>query len=373
MNHSSRNYGIDLLRIVSMIGVVFLHVLGHGGLLYSYNSPVEFSMVWFFEILSYPAVNCFVLISGYVGYKGDNISPKIKNLFSLLFTVLFYSITIFFVFKLFGPEPLGTKELLKSFIPTIMGRYWFFSAYFGLILLSPVLNLFVHKSNLKHAFTFFVVLFLFSIISVIHDTFSLLGGYSVIWFVLTYLIGAIVKKYDLNKLFSKKIWFIIVLSAFIVTWLSKIVLSFTNISFLQNNSGRLINYVSPTIIVMAIGLLGLFSNTTSISSHPKIISFFATSAFSVYLIHDNIFVRKYIIANIYTMVSGFNFLFLALSIIGIVMLIFSYCILIDKIRIYLFKIIKVDKLSKQIEDFIKTKINDIYIKFKLKLELTIAE
>lgn len=89
-------------------------------------------------------------------------------------------------------------------MPTITGRYWFFSAYFGLILLSPILNLFVHKSNLKHAFTFFVVLLLFSIISVIYDTFSLLEGYSVIWFVLVYLIGALVKKYDLNKLFLKK-------------------------------------------------------------------------------------------------------------------------------------------------------------------------
>lgn len=106
MNHSSRNYGIDLLRIISMIGVVFLHVLGHGGLLHSYNSPVEFSMVWFFEILSYPAVNCFVLISGYAGYKEDNISPKIKNLFSLLFTVLFYSITIFLFLSCLVPNRL---------------------------------------------------------------------------------------------------------------------------------------------------------------------------------------------------------------------------------------------------------------------------
>lgn len=28
-----RNYGIDLLRVISMIGVMALHVLGHGGVL----------------------------------------------------------------------------------------------------------------------------------------------------------------------------------------------------------------------------------------------------------------------------------------------------------------------------------------------------
>ena len=80
MKNTSRNLGIDILRIVSMIGVVFLHILGHGGLLDSQLSPAKFSMVWFLELLAYPAVNCFILISGYVGYKGERIFPKIKNM-----------------------------------------------------------------------------------------------------------------------------------------------------------------------------------------------------------------------------------------------------------------------------------------------------
>ena len=33
---------------------------------------------------------------------------------------------------------------------------------------------------------------------------SFIGGYSVIWFVLIYLLGAIIKKYNFSKLFSKK-------------------------------------------------------------------------------------------------------------------------------------------------------------------------
>ena len=101
MNKDSRNYGIDLLRIISMLGVVFLHVLGHGGILSLDLSPVNFSMVWFIEILAYPAVNCFVLISGYIGYKEEKIFPKIKNLLNLAFTVAFYSVSSFLIFKFF--------------------------------------------------------------------------------------------------------------------------------------------------------------------------------------------------------------------------------------------------------------------------------
>lgn len=204
MNKVSRNYGIDLLRIISMLGVVFLHVLGHGGILSLDLSPVNFSMVWFIEILAYPAVNCFVLISGYIGYKEEKIFPKIKNLLNLAFTVAFYSVSLFLIFKFFGPETLGLKELVKSFFPIILKNYWFFTAYVGLFLLSPMLNLLVYKSNFKHAFVYLVVFSLFSIISTVYDSFSFIGGYSVIWFVLIYLLGAIIKKYNFSKLFSKK-------------------------------------------------------------------------------------------------------------------------------------------------------------------------
>ena len=180
MNKVSRNYGIDLLRIISMLGVVFLHVLGHGGILSLDLSPVNFSMVWFIEILAYPAVNCFVLISGYIGYKEEKIFPKIKNLLNLAFTVAFYSVSSFLIFKFFSPETLGLKELVKSFFPIILKNYWFFTAYVGLFLLSPMLNLLVYKSNFKHAFVYLAVFSLFSIISTVYDSFSFIGGYSVI-------------------------------------------------------------------------------------------------------------------------------------------------------------------------------------------------
>lgn len=367
MKGFSRNYGVDLLRIVSMVGVVFLHILGHGGLLSISQSLDKFSTVWFFEILAFPAVNCFMLVSGYVGYKGENVTPKIKNILFLWFTVLFYSITIFFLFLLFGAEQLGINQLIKTFMPTITGSYWFFTAYFGLFLLSPVLNLFVHKSNLKQAFVFLLVLSLFSVVSLTCDTFSLLDGYSIIWFVFVYLTGAVVKKYDLDKVVSKKIWLIIVLSAFVITWLSKVVLFFSDVPFLHNNSGIFVNYISPTIIIMAIGLLCLFSNIKIPSSCYKPISFVATSAFSVYLIHDNVLVRKHLITKVYTLVGSFNPVLLALSIIGIVLAIFVFCILVDKIRIWLFNIFKINKVSEYIESIIKSKVDSAYKKIKNKV------
>ena len=364
MNKVSRNYGIDLLRIISMLSVVFLHVLGHGGILNSGLSPIKFSTAWFLEILAYPAVNCFVLISGYIGYKSEKIFPKPKNLLVLSFTVAFYSISLFLLFMFFGSETLGLQELVKSFFPIIMKNYWFFTAYVGLFLLSPLLNLLVYKSNIKHTFVYLIVFSLFSIISTINDSFSLLSGYSVMWFVFIYLIGAIIKKYNLSNLFSRRIWFVIFISSFAITWISKILLHFSNIPFLANCSDILANYVSPTIVLMAIGMFCCLSKINCSSSFSSVISFFATSAFSVYLIHDNTFVRRYMISKIHSFISDLNFFLFTLSIIGFVVAIFLTCILVDKIRILFFKLIKIDKLSEQIEKLIKKSLNAVYIRFE---------
>ncbi len=144
----------------------------------------------------------------------------------------------------------------------------------------------------------------------------------------------------------------------------------TNIPFLQSNSGRLINYVSPTIIVMAIGLLGFFANVKIPLSCLKIVSLLSTSAFSVYLIHDNLFIRNHIIAKIHFVIRDFNIILLTLSIIGIVAAIFFSCIVVDKIRMGLFKIININRFSELADKFIKAKINKIYEKIRDKLRAT---
>lgn len=370
MNKISRNYGIDLLRIVSMIGVVFLHVLGHGGILDSDLSPLKFSITWFLEILAYPAVNCFVLISGYIGYKEERVFPKIRNLLALEFTVVFYSVLLLLICNFFAPEQLALKKILKSFFPIISNNYWFFTSYVGLFLLSPILNLFVYKSNFKHVFVYLIVFSLFSIISTVYDLFSLIGGYSVIWFVLIYLVGAIIKKYDFSKLFSAKFWLIISVSLFIITWFSKIILYFSNISFLSSHSSFFVKYVSPTIVLMAIGFLCSFSKINCKSSFSSVISFFASSAFSVYLIHDNAFVRKYVISRICSYICDFSFGLFTLSIIGCVVVIFVTCILIDKIRIMIFKLIRIHKLSEQIDKIMTKLINKVYIRLNNALSAT---
>ena len=82
-----RNYGIDLLRIISMIMVVVLHMLLQGGVLDNANN-LKFNnyTAWFLEISCLCATNVFGIISGYVGYKAKQ---KYAN--------IFYMMRIFFI------------------------------------------------------------------------------------------------------------------------------------------------------------------------------------------------------------------------------------------------------------------------------------
>ena len=361
MNRTSRNYGIDLMRVISILGVVCLHVLGHGGILYSAHSPINFSAMWFLELLCYPAVNCFVLISGFVGYRGMRWFPKIKSIVSLFFVVLFYSVGITVLFKVLFPASVGTGALVKSFFPVLTTQYWFFTAYVGMFLLSPILNMCVQAMRARHACIVLATVAGLGAFSLWNDAFSLLKGYSVIWFGLMYLTGAILKKFDVASLVSKRGWLAVSITAFMITWLSKVSFHFINIPFLNSRDEIFVAYSSPTVMLAAIGLVCLFSKVTVKPSLFKTVEFFAVSSFSVYLIHDNVFVRKYVISHIVEWIGGFNTLVVLLCVTGIVVGIFMICTVIDKLRIGLFRVARLDRLAEWIETVVKAGFDRVYV------------
>lgn len=61
-----RNEGIELLRIISMIMILILHYLGHGGILDNLSANnFYYYIAWTLEGICFVAVNIYVLITGY--------------------------------------------------------------------------------------------------------------------------------------------------------------------------------------------------------------------------------------------------------------------------------------------------------------------
>ena len=164
----SRNHGIDLLRCLSMFFVVLLHVLkwGEGGNLdNSFLGTPNYAVSWYLELSAYCAVNCFALITGYVGV---NVPYRISRFINLWFQVFFYTAGITFLFKWLVPGSVSFKGMIQAFFPVLRLAYWYFTAYAVLFCFIPFLNPAIRSLSRESArWLCLLVLIVFSLFSTI--------------------------------------------------------------------------------------------------------------------------------------------------------------------------------------------------------------
>ena len=151
----ARNYGLDLLRMIAMLMVVVLHILGKGGVL-SACEPLsgQYELLWFLE-------------------------------------------TVLFAF--FMPETVGADAWKMAIFPVMTKRYWYVTAYFCLFFFIPLINSAIDKMSqiqLKQLIVALVVMF--SILQTLfrNDVFGTASGYSPLWLIALYIMGAYIKKYN---------------------------------------------------------------------------------------------------------------------------------------------------------------------------------
>ena len=184
--NNKRNYGIDLLRIFSMINIIILHInLFCKELNFNYRYP-KFKSVWLLEIMAYWAVDGFGLISGIVGYK----KYKFSNLTYIWIQSSFYSSIP--SIDLYLRKKCSLKRLITSFFPILIKFRWYINAYFCMYLFLPFINYGINNINLKtyrNLIYFFVLFFsVYTIISSIiikKSIFHFLnGGYTAMWLII---------------------------------------------------------------------------------------------------------------------------------------------------------------------------------------------
>ena len=130
----TRELGIEVLRILAMFFIVCQHFLNHGG--FYNNAQGNTIFLNLINVLFAPAVNVFVLISGYFSVNSTKFRAR-KTLF-LWLQVLFYSLACIPLAKLFGAE-INAKYVKESFLPVINNKYWFFTTYFIMSFITPLL------------------------------------------------------------------------------------------------------------------------------------------------------------------------------------------------------------------------------------------
>ena len=315
-----------------MLLVLILHgygvALGNPTTMDFQLSPLSASFRVLMESLSLICVNIFVLISGWFGIK-----PSIKGFASFLFQCLFFSIGVTLIASLFEEgDPLCVDDIGKMFF---FGRYyyWFVKCYICLYILSPVLNAFIEITQKKQILM--VILCLFIMQTIYGWTGTMLDydrGYSVMSFVLLYLLARYIRLYggsvfNLNKRNDLAIYLGLSIA------IAAVYIFAINLGFVKLASHWLV-FINPLVVISSVFFMLFFSK---MNFQSKAINYLSRSAFAVYLFHlntkiwDGFLETCYNTFTIHKGGSGIVLVFCFLLVIYIV------SILIDQIRLLCWK------------------------------------
>lgn len=199
MNQKVRNSNLEMLRILAMYMIVFIHAnmyLGHfcGGKTWILTNGIV-------NGICNIGVTCFILISSYFGLR-FSLKKLLKMEammigFSIIETVL---ICVFMPAQMQGAALL--EQLVKTICPFITRKYWFYSCYICLFCFSGYINQFVEQLGKKAFQRLLVVLILFFSVFPTFFYFEIIpdNGKGLIQMIMIYLIGRYIHKYGITRI-----------------------------------------------------------------------------------------------------------------------------------------------------------------------------
>lgn len=350
-----RNYGVDLLRLYAMFLIVILHVLGQGGILGSISGARKVA-AWLPETFAYCAVDCYALISGYVSYTERDKPVAFHKYLNLWLQVVFYSFGITLIFYFAKPGSVDSETLVRSALPVATKHYWYFSAYTALFFLIPILNRLIRiHSEQELGRTVLTLALLFSGFATFargmdSDPFLLIGGYSMAWLVILYIMGAWMKRCRIPERFRSTHALLTVVLCGLISWGAKYLLP----DVLK--TPVLISFISPTSLLAAMAYLVLFARMKLSVPAKRCIAILSPAAFGIYLIHTQKTVWDILLKDAFVPTAKASMPMLFLWIFLLAAGVFAVCLLIEELRILLFRLLRIEQATLRLENLISKRI-----------------
>ena len=224
---------------------------------------------------------------------------KYARIFKLWRQVVGYSLVLAVIAWIVLPAgSVGWRDWAGAAMPITFNRYWFFTEYVALFFSIPFLNKML--SVLTHRERNVLMASGFGILSALpffagSDLFIIQWGYSYVWFLYLYLLGACLALGDVKKGMATG-W---LLTALIVGVLGSAGGAIMGpILTARFGGGARVaelaySYASPTLLLEAVALLLLFAKIDLRSERiQKVIGLVAPSIFVVYIVHSNPVFRR---------------------------------------------------------------------------------
>lgn len=344
---TERNYGIDVLRILSMLMIVMLHIMNQGNAFSIFDKGIaRFSVMSLIYDVIMCATNCFGLISGYVGIKSEH---KMSSFVLLWLRAVFYGILIVAVFSIFDPSRITRDVIRRSVLPITSNTMWYLTAYFGMFLFLPLINKALNELSNKQIKLIFIsfILMLSVMSSVFGDIFMLGDGYSTIWLIVLYILGGCVARLDELNSISRSKAFGCFIAMVLLCWVIQLICKLLAVYFLEDEMsdfaplfGTLLSYVSPAMLIEALALLITFKNVKISGKAQKIVLFLSQASFSVYIIHCHPLIWTYFNPTSFSVYRKLPIPLTAAAVIFTALVIYLVCSLADIFRDKLFRALK---------------------------------
>ena len=375
-----RETGPDRLRALAAFFVVGVHLfpliadLSGGGPGFSHFAEL------FCYALVFCAVNCFGLLSGYLGYREENNLPRVSALIVLWLQFLFYRVVFLLLPALTGlAEPVSLADI---FLPVTRRVNWYMSCYFEMMLFAPLLNLVIRRTSKGTNALMCLILFAVSSVSALLrgltscDPFLLSDGYSWMWLAFLYFWGASIKKHGWGRALSARMLWLILLGALLLMsgwrWLVQTFVLYPDTPIMPGKTllarfprlprppfppdgfpGRtekiFYTYPSPTVAVSALCLLLLHLRGKP-GRYDALIQKLSSAALGVFLLHTTVYAWLLVpnTALLSPLPPPWGAANVLLSSLAITLL----CIPVDLLRARLFRLLGVKKLADRIQAWV---------------------
>lgn len=341
-----RKSELDMLRAVSMMGVVALHVLGAIKPI-SEGTDCEVIINLLLAVL-YCSVNVFALLSGYLKVTSGS---RTSSIFTIWATTFFWCFVITIVAH-FWLTDMSIKQYVGYMIPYIVDRLWYITCYSFAFFMMPYMNKLLETLTKKQLQSMLFILFvLMSIITTfaVKDSFHVVStGYSAAWLMYLYTLGGYIRLYGfpihLSK--GKLIITLIVNSAFIMlsSVIIKYVFTYLGVNGHEDIVEIFYRYSSPFTLLNSILFLWLIVEYVRIKNNIiiRILTWMSKVSLGVYIIHAHPFSLDYVFT-----FEHFEFI-LSAGIVGCVIMtiitvlvVFIICGLAESLREKIFKLLKI--------------------------------
>ena len=354
--YKKRDLNFEILRIFSIFLIILHHYALKGGLdaeldTFSINKLISNFIV----IGGKVGVNLFVLISGYFLI---NSKFSMKKIIQIVLQVLFYSVICGILAYFLDLK--DAKWVIKSFFPISYRIYWFATAYVGLYLLSPFINKLLNSITKKqHKYLLLILLIM---LSLTHSILLSSEPYmnDIAWVIFVYMIAAYIKKYDIIEP-KRNCYKFIAIFGYIIMFLIGALCTYLaqKIQIAEEGIHYYTSMNSIICLITSIAIFMCFKNIKISDKYNKVICFFSSASFGVYLFHDSAireFLWKNILKTPYFYWANAGSLILHIILSAIIIYILGTIIETARKKIMngrIFKIRRIDNFIKKIDENLK--------------------